>query len=353
MELTIIGTGGARGWPEPGCPCASCAHAARSAPAGPRGPYDVLLDGDRLADGPPPDARTVPGGFTVARGGARLLAAGGPGAVPRPEPGSGPYDLALLDLAADPYALGALRAEGAVDAATRVVPVHLDHRWPSPDALARRLAQWGVAPVPDGTRLPVSGGAADTAAGPEPYGTGLMGRTLVTGGSRSGKSAEAELRVAAEPHVTYVATGPRADADPAWGARVAAHRARRPAHWTTEETAELVPLLALPRTGALLIDGIGTWLAATMDDCGVWDAPEAGAGPAHDRVLRRVEALTAAWRATRVPVVAVTDEVGGGLVPETRGGRYFRDVLGDLNQRLSAESERTVLVVAGRAVDLP
>ena len=49
-----------------------------------------------------------------------------------------------------------------------------------------------------------------------------------------------------------------------------AHRARRPAWWRTAETTDLAGLLAAAR-GALLIDGIGTWLAAVLDDCGGWD----------------------------------------------------------------------------------
>ena len=51
---------------------------------------------------------------------------------------------------------------------------------------------------------------------------------------------------------------------------MAAHRARRPAWWRTAETTDLAGLLATAR-GALLIDGIGTWLAAVLDDCGAWD----------------------------------------------------------------------------------
>jgi len=332
MELRITGTGGPRGWPEPACPCASCARAA----AAPRRPYAVTLDGGPLADG----ARPVPGGLAV---GARLLAADGHGAVPAP--GDGPYDVVLLDLAADPYQLGALRHDGVIGAATRVLPLWLDHRWRSPAEAGRRLAQWGVPEVADGARVPVAPYAGPPSA--------VSGRTLVIGGSRSGKSEEAELRLAGAPDVTYVATGPGGDGDPAWRARVAAHRERRPAHWRTTETTDLAPLLTRPRTGALLIDGVGTWLAATLDDCGVWDAPAIGDGPEHTRVRARLDALVAAWRAARVPLVAVTDDVGGGLVPESAGGRYFRDLLGTLNQRLAAESEQVVQVVAGRAVEMP
>jgi adenosylcobinamide kinase/adenosylcobinamide-phosphate guanylyltransferase len=52
-------------------------------------------------------------------------------------------------------------------------------------------------------------------------------------------------------------------------------------------------------------------------------------------------------------VVAVSDETGSGVVPPTPAGRLFRDQLGQLNQRLAAESEEAVLVVAGRVVTLP
>ena len=350
MEVSVAGAGGPRGWPEPGCPCASCARAR----AAPRAPFDVRLDGEPLATAGPAGARPVLGGFAVERDGGRLLSLTDP--TPAADAGAeldaddgagfgGRYDVVLIDLAADPYRLGALRRSGVVDGRTRVVPVHLDHRWRSPAELTRRLAMWGVTPLPDGTHLSAEAPAT------HPRAAGPGGRTVVVGGARSGKSEEAELRVAGEPYVTYVATGPARDDDPAWRARVAAHRARRPVHWATAETTDLVPLLADADASVLLIDGLGTWLAAIMDAGGVWPDPSAGA--ARERVEARVAELVGAWRGTRRSVVAVTDDVGAGVIPETPGGRYFRDVLGDLNRRLAAESEHAVWVAAGRAVDLP
>ena len=55
----------------------------------------------------------------------------------------------------------------------------------------------------------------------------------------------------------------------------------------------------------------------------------------------------------KLEVVAVSDEAGSGVIPATAAGRFFRDQLGLLNQRLAAESEETVLVVAGRVIALP
>jgi adenosylcobinamide kinase/adenosylcobinamide-phosphate guanylyltransferase len=225
----------------------------------------------------------------------------------------------LLDLAGRPEHLGLLRHRGAVTAATEVLAVHVDHRVSSVRELERRMGWW---------RRPRGG----------PY------RTLLLGGARSGKSAQAELRLAADPSVTYVATGVLRDDDPEWTARIEAHRQRRPSWWRTVETADVAPLLRTA-TGTVLLDGVGTWLAAVMDACGAWEDVAA--------VRPRVEELVEAWRGTEARVVAVSDEVGLSLVPSGAGGRAFRDVLGGLNQRLAAESEETALVVAGRVVDLP
>ena len=172
---------------------------------------------------------------------------------------------------------------------------------------------------------------------------------LVLGGARSGKSERAELRLAGEPEVTYVATGRHGADDPDWAARVAAHRARRPPWWRTAETTDLAGLLGTAR-GALLIDGIGTWLAAAMDECGAWDSPGGGAG--REKLAGRIAELVGAWRQTDAYVVAVSDETGLGVVPATPAGRLFRDELGRLNQALAAESEEAELVVAGRILPL-
>jgi adenosylcobinamide kinase / adenosylcobinamide-phosphate guanylyltransferase len=155
-----------------------------------------------------------------------------------------------------------------------------------------------------------------------------VSRTLVLGGSRSGKSAFAESLLADAPAVEYVATGAPDPGDAEWTARIAAHRARRPAHWSTLETSDLAGVLR--RNGRpVLIDSITLWLAAGPDD------------PA------RIDDLCAAWRASARRVVAVSDEVGSGVVPASDAGRRFRDALGLLNQRLAAAADDVHLVVAG------
>jgi adenosylcobinamide kinase/adenosylcobinamide-phosphate guanylyltransferase len=172
-------------------------------------------------------------------------------------------------------------------------------------------------------------------------------RILVTGGVRSGKSRHAEDLLRGEPSVTYVAPGPVHD-DADWAARVAAHRSRRPAGWTTLETGDLAQALRSP--GPVLVDCLGTWLTRVVDEAGLWTAEaEAVADHVDARVADAVAAL-----ADRLDdqVVLVTNEVGLGVVPEHRSGRLFRDLLGVVNQRVGAACDEVHLVVAGRVLRL-
>jgi adenosylcobinamide kinase / adenosylcobinamide-phosphate guanylyltransferase len=167
-----------------------------------------------------------------------------------------------------------------------------------------------------------------------------VSRVLVLGGSRSGKSVHAESLVADRDDVVYLAASAAAPGDAEWAARVEAHRARRPAAWTTLETTAPSDLL---RGGTVLVDSITTWVAALMDETGVWrDEPGAA-----ERLAGRCDALVNAWAMTPADVVAVSDEVGLGVVPETRSGRLFRDTLGAVNQRLAGTADEVWFVVAG------
>jgi adenosylcobinamide kinase/adenosylcobinamide-phosphate guanylyltransferase len=385
VDALLIGTGGASGWPEPGCSCASCLR-ARSAGTS-RAAGQVLVDGSltlRPGQAPEPagpiaphQVRAVPGGWDITGpDGGRLLAAAGPGQVPEPPDGTRPFDLALLDLLASPAQLGRLRAAGLVQPHTSVAALYTDHRVTSAAELARRCELWGATAGRDGQLIAGPDPAAAHASPVRPH------RTLIVGGARSGKSREAELRLAGEPAVTYLAAGPWADEtwagadgepDAEWAARVAAHQKARPSWWRTEETLDLAGALRR-EAGAVLIDGMGTWLAAIMDQAGAWP-DQAGAwpdqagqpgggrlgsgqrtggtGPPEAIVAARIDELISAWRQTRALVVAVTDQVGSGLVPPYPAGRAFRDELGWLNQRLAAESDLSLLTVAGRILTLP
>jgi adenosylcobinamide kinase / adenosylcobinamide-phosphate guanylyltransferase len=413
VHALLIGTGGTNGWPEDGCRCASCMRAAASGLT--RRPGRVLIDGtlefipyQRVMTGtgqPGGSAHRiapVPGGFDITGSdGGRMLLAAGPGALPEPDPDAMPYDIALLDLLAGPAQLGRLRAAGLIRAHTTVAALYADHRISSEQELVRRCELWRAAACQDG-QLVTSSAPGVPEVIPAPGTAAAPHRTLIVGGARSGKSTEAELRLAAEPSVTYLAagpwaaapgkspaapaassaaairataplatarltaskaidqpdgspvrvwTGPDGEPDTEWAQRVAKHQARRPPWWRTIESLDIAgPLRA--ETGAVLIDGIGTWLAAVMDEVGMWAGDPAGAGVSAELLGARIDDLIDAWRQTAATVVAVTDDVGSGLVPPYPAGRAFRDQLGWLNQRLAAESEVNLLVVAGRVTTL-
>jgi len=177
-------------------------------------------------------------------------------------------------------------------------------------------------------------------------------RVLVLGGARSGKSVTAERMLGHRGQVDYVACGvPAGDDDPSWAERIRLHRERRPAHWTTLESLDLESVLAgADRTPSrpeipVLVDCLSTWLAGVMDECGLW----AGYEGADKELATRVDGLLAAWRSTRRLVVAVSNEVGSGVVPATASGVRYRDELGRLNALIAAECEQVWLCTAGIA----
>ncbi|MHA7652911.1 bifunctional adenosylcobinamide kinase/adenosylcobinamide-phosphate guanylyltransferase [Mycobacterium sp. ML4] len=172
-------------------------------------------------------------------------------------------------------------------------------------------------------------------------------RTLVLGGIRSGKSrwAEDAITNALQPDrpVRYLATGglDRADAD--WLQRIAAHRDRRPRHWTTEETDDIGRVLQQSPAVPTLVDDLGTWLTGALDRHRGWD------GGSVDVPVQRLLWAIEAFDST---LVLVSPEVGLTVVPATTSGRRFADELGRLNQRVAALCDRVVLVVAGQALTI-
>src|SRR5690348_10240871 len=162
-------------------------------------------------------------------------------------------------------------------------------------------------------------------------------RVLVLGGIRSGKSALAEALVADVERVRYVATA-RSQGDDDWTKRLAAHRARRPATWSTEEIGDEPDRLAALLTEAsdddvLIVDDLGGWLAAGLD------GDVAGA----------IETLvTAVQDCPAERLVLVAPEVGLSVVPATPAGLAFADASGTLNQRIAAACESVAFVVAGQ-----
>lgn len=171
--------------------------------------------------------------------------------------------------------------------------------------------------------------------------------TLVLGGAKSGKSRHAEaLAAAAGPRVAYVATG--VATDPEMAARIAAHRARRPAAWETveEPLAVAAAVAARSHLDAVVVDEWGTLAANHL--LRVWreEDPTGSAARAAAALQAEVQALAAAARGA-AHVIVVSPEVGWSVVPPSPLGRAFRDVLGASNQELAAAASQVFVCFAG------
>ena len=163
---------------------------------------------------------------------------------------------------------------------------------------------------------------------------------FVIGGAASGKSriAMERARALGGDQVSFVATARPGDVE--LDERIAAHRRARPARWRTIDAGRelAAAVAAADPEHVLLIDSLTLWVAVAL---------EAGDDP-----LRAWLAAAEVVRARVRPAVAVSDEVGLGVVPHTVYGRQFREALGRLNQLVAAGAATVTLVVAGTALQL-
>lgn len=165
-----------------------------------------------------------------------------------------------------------------------------------------------------------------------------MPLTLVLGGARSGKTRHAQTAAEALAggegrRALMIATAQAFDAEMA--DRIARHRADRGELWETlESPLDLSTVLAvLKPTDIAVVDCLTLWLTNVI--------------LAERDVEAEADGLLAALQACPARLWLVSNEVGGGLVPETPLGRRFRDEAGRLHQRIAAVADQVVLVVAG------
>jgi adenosylcobinamide kinase / adenosylcobinamide-phosphate guanylyltransferase len=169
-----------------------------------------------------------------------------------------------------------------------------------------------------------------------------MALTLLLGGARSGKSALA-VRLAGRfgGPVTVVVTGQARDAEMA--ERIRRHQAERPGHWrTVESPRDLEAALAgTPADAFVVLDCLTLWVSNLMEH------------GLDDRRVGELARSAAALAAARpAPTVAVSNEVGAGIVPADALSRRYRDLLGQVNAVWAAAADQALLLVAGRAVPL-
>lgn len=169
-----------------------------------------------------------------------------------------------------------------------------------------------------------------------------MPLTLLIGGARSGKTRLAiELAQAAASSVTFLATGEARDDEMA--ERIRRHQLERREEWTTvEEPRALGQALAqIPAGRVVVIDCLTLWVANLLE---AELTPEA--------ILAESAASASAAAARAELTIAVSNEVGLGIVPASPLGRSYRDLLGQVNARWAAAADRSLFVIAGRALQL-
>jgi len=161
------------------------------------------------------------------------------------------------------------------------------------------------------------------------------GLVLLLGGARSGKSRQAQRL--AGPHATLIATAEARDEEMA--ARIQRHRAERPPTWETlEAPLDLVGALGQARHPVVVVDCLTLWVANLL---------ERGLDP-----LAEAERFLRAVRESGKRVIAVSNEVGLGIVPANPLARRYRDLLGEVNARLAEAAEEVYLLVAGQTLRL-
>lgn len=161
--------------------------------------------------------------------------------------------------------------------------------------------------------------------------------TLVLGGVRSGKSRFAQQLAMRAGSVAFIATAQYSDLE--MEAKIARHRQERPANWHTIEEPVKLPCV-LKEIGnsydLLLIDCLTLFAANLLEE------ESKGAN-----LENRIDSFCHAVNETKASIVLVSNEVGSGVVPEYALGRRYRDLLGELNQRVAALADNVLLMVAG------
>ena len=163
--------------------------------------------------------------------------------------------------------------------------------------------------------------------------------TLVLGGARSGKSRFAQQRAEGTAgRILFLATATAGDDE--MRAKIDRHRTDRPADWTTvEEPLHLPDALRQnsPGHSLALVDCLTLYASNLLET----HDPEAHVGALIDLLTD-----------PPLPIVLVSNEVGSGVVPEYELGRRYRDLLGQINQRVAAVASEVLLLVAGLPLTL-
>lgn len=176
---------------------------------------------------------------------------------------------------------------------------------------------------------------------------------LVTGGARSGKSTFAEkLTKNIKGQILYIATAIPIDDE--MEARINVHQQRRDKNWITYEGYQNLDECLKNHdynVDAVLLDCVTIWVTNLFFDyVNEPDFEQLSLEQLDDiecNIEDEINRFISKCQSTQATVILVTNEVGFGLVPESKMGRVFRDILGRMNQRIAQASDEVYLVISG------
>ena len=181
-----------------------------------------------------------------------------------------------------------------------------------------------------------------------------MKSILIIGGARSGKSSFAqELALKLGEPVLFVATAMAGDEE--MQHRIEEHQRTRSAAWSTLEVTTHVGSQIFSKIGrarvvvvdciTLLVNNIFSQYSHQTDE-------QIDASLIEKEVIAEISELVEYINQIEASFIIVTNEVGLGLVPTSRLGRLYRDLLGRANQLLAERADEIYLMVAGLPVKI-
>jgi adenosylcobinamide kinase/adenosylcobinamide-phosphate guanylyltransferase len=165
---------------------------------------------------------------------------------------------------------------------------------------------------------------------------------LLLGGARSGKSNLAQkLALEMDKPVTFIATGEPLDRE--MEERITRHRRNRPGSWLTIEAPQHVGKTIKEQiidNRVVIIDCITLLISNLLTDKTDYESAE-------EVVLHEINELITAMQQVHSTFIIVSNEVGMGLVPDNRLGRFYRDLLGIANQTIAQHSDEVYVLFSG------
>lgn len=182
----------------------------------------------------------------------------------------------------------------------------------------------------------------------EGWGFYFMKITFVIGGARSGKSSFALKKASAvRGQKVFIATAEALDDE--MKERIRKHRIERDSEWDTcEEPMNISGALLKTKDkyGSAVLDCLTIWLSNLL-------AREQIAGPPQETAQEAVRKFLDTLRnLDSLNLFIISNEVGLGIVPDNKLARQFRDLAGELNQKVAEVADEVYLVTAGIPVKI-